>query len=75
MTAEHWPHTLRERALKIRAQLDALDDEIVLAHAAGLSWRDIGTAAGINHEKARQAAGRVAKRPDRKPLPPLSGAG
>ncbi|MEV7770523.1 hypothetical protein [Kitasatospora sp. NPDC086791] len=75
MSTEHWPQALRTRALKIRAQLDALDDEILLAHAAGLSWRDIGTSAGINHEKARQAAGRVAKRPDRKPLPPLPGAG
>ncbi|MEV8324563.1 hypothetical protein [Kitasatospora sp. NPDC056731] len=75
MTTEHWPHALRERALKIREQLDALDDEILLAHANGLSWREIGTAAGINHENARQAATRIAKRPARKPLPPLSGAG
>jgi len=71
MTA-NWPHALRARALKIRAELDALDDEIVLAHAAGLPWRQIGLAANINHEKARQAEARIAKRGQRKPMPNLS---
>lgn len=68
MDTSHWTRTLRDRAIKIRAQIDALDDEIVLAHKDGMSWRDIGKAADINHEKARQASARIAKRGLRKPL-------
>lgn len=66
-----WSHALKTRAETIRQQLNLLDDEIVLAHAAGLSWRKIGEAADMNHEKARQAAARIAKRasPDPPPSP------
>jgi methylase of polypeptide subunit release factors len=74
MNTNVWTHTLRARAIKIRAQIDALDDEIVLAHKDGMSWRDIGKAADINHEKARQASVRIAKRDQRKPLPKIGEA-
>lgn len=69
MNTDVWTRALRSRAIKIRQQLDALDDEIVLAHKDGVSWRDIGKAANMNHEKARQAATRIDKRDQRKPLP------
>jgi hypothetical protein len=64
-----WKATLETRATRIRNELDALDDDIVLAHAAGMSWRDIGKATRMNHEKARQAAARIAKRAERPPKP------
>jgi predicted flavoprotein YhiN len=52
----------RRRAAITRAEL-ALEDDIADAHAqGGLSWRKIGAAAAVNHEWARQAAERVAKR-------------
>jgi len=51
----------RRRAAIKRAEL-ALEDDIANAHADGLSWRTIGAAAEVNHEWARQAAARVAKR-------------
>jgi flagellar motility protein MotE (MotC chaperone) len=67
--AKDWKTTLEDRATHIRNELDALDDDIVLAHAAGMSWRDIGKAANMNHEKARQAAARIAKRAESPPEP------
>lgn len=70
MTTEHWGHTLRTRAARIRREVDTLDEEIVQAHAAGMSWRQIGDAANMNHEKARQAAARIAKRSEPSPKPP-----
>jgi hypothetical protein len=71
MNTDVWTNALRTRAIKIRNELDALDNEIVLAHKDGLPWRTIGDAAGINHEKARQAQARIDKRDQRKPLPEL----
>jgi predicted HAD superfamily Cof-like phosphohydrolase len=65
-----WKHALETRAAHIREQLNTLDEEIVQAHAAGMSWRQIGDAAAMNHEKARQAAARIAKRADPPPKPP-----
>lgn len=74
MSTEHWDYALRTRAARIRRELAVLDDEIVLAHAAGMSWRQIGEAANMNHEKARQAAARIAKRAEAPPGPPPSPA-
>jgi len=65
-----WKTTLETRAARIRAELNTLDEEIVQAHAAGMSWRDIGKAANMNHEKARQAASRITKRAESPPEPP-----
>jgi predicted HAD superfamily Cof-like phosphohydrolase len=65
-----WKHALETRAARIRTELNTLDEEIVQAHAAGMSWRDIGKAANMNHEKARQAAARIAKRAEPPPKPP-----
>jgi hypothetical protein len=65
-----WKTTLETRAAHIREQLNTLDEEIVQAHAAGMSWRDIGKAANMNHEKARQASARIAKRAEAPPKPP-----
>jgi len=66
-----WTTALKIRAANIRHELNTLDEEIVQAHAAGLSWRQIGEAANMNHEKARQAAARIAKRAE----PPPGSAG
>lgn len=57
-----WEKQLKRRRATIKRQEHALDDDIVAAHADGLAWRKIGTAAGVNHEWARQAAERIAKR-------------
>ena len=57
-----WEKQLRRRRANIKRQEHALDDDIVAAHADGLAWRAIGKAASVNHEWARQAAERIAKR-------------
>lgn len=57
-----WEKQLKRRRGNIRRQELALDDDIVAAHADGLSWRTIGAAAEVNHEWARQASDRIAKR-------------
>lgn len=57
-----WEKQLKRRRGNIRRQELALDDDIVAAHADGLSWRAIGAAAEVNHEWARQASDRIAKR-------------
>lgn len=63
-----WEQQLKQRAATIRHEKEDLDQDIVNAHAAGLSWRDIGKAADVNHEWARQATSRITKRC--KPKPP-----
>lgn len=57
-----WEKRLRQRRAAIKRAERALEDDIADAHADGLSWRKIGTAAEVNHEWARQASDRVLKR-------------
>lgn len=56
-----WEQQLRQRAEEVSAAERARDLDIAAAHAAGLSWRTIGRAAEVNHERARYIAIRVAK--------------
>jgi len=58
-----WEKQLQRRRATIRRAETALEEDIADAHEqGGLSWRKIGAAAEVNHEWARQAADRVAKR-------------
>ena len=56
-----WEQQLRRRAKDVDDAERARDLDIAAAHAAGLSWRAIGKAADVNHERARYIAIRVAK--------------
>ena len=69
-----WEKQLKRRRGNIRRQELALDNDIVAAHADGLSWRAIGTAAEVNHEWARQASDRIAKRAAGRELEHADGA-
>lgn len=54
-----WEKRLKQRRAAIDRAERARDEDIADAHADGLSWRTIGAAAGVNHERARQIADRV----------------
>lgn len=56
-----WETRLRRRRATITRAERALEDDITDAHDAGLSWRQIGAAAGVNHERARQIGERVTR--------------
>lgn len=71
-----WEQRLRQRAEAVAASERARDLDIAAAHGAGLSWRAIGKAAEVNHERARYIAARVTAEPesstpalDREPSP------
>ena len=54
-----WDKQLRKRAAAIKRDTAALDADVAAARLDGLSFRDIGKAAEINHERARQIATRI----------------
>ena len=49
-----WEKRLRQRAATIARAIKALDDDIAAARLDGLSFREIGKAAKVNHERARK---------------------
>lgn len=59
-----WEQRLRQRAEDVAAAQRARDLDIAAAHAAGLPWRAIGKAAGVNHETARTLAAKVKADPE-----------
>lgn len=62
MTAIDWETRLRRRRAALDRAERALEEDITDANReGGLSWRRIGAAASVNHERARQIADRVAQ--------------
>jgi hypothetical protein len=51
-----WEKRLRQRAATLKRAVKALDADIAAARLAGLSFREIGKAAEVNHERARTIA-------------------
>jgi hypothetical protein len=51
-----WDKQLRRRRAAIDRDNAALRQDVAAARLDGMSFRDIGTSAGINHERARQIA-------------------
>lgn len=62
-----WEQQLAKRADDVDAAERARDLDIAAAHAAGLSWRTIGRAARVSHERARYLAAEVAKKQAEQP--------
>ena len=54
-----WDKQLRRRRAAVDRANDALETDVAAARLDGLSFRDIGKAAEINHERARQIATRI----------------
>jgi hypothetical protein len=54
-----WEKKLRQRAAAVTRADQALDTVIAAARLAGLSFREIGRAADVNHESARKIALRI----------------
>ncbi|PNE43447.1 hypothetical protein [Streptomyces noursei] len=67
---EHWLARLARHNETLTAAMAARDRDLATAHAQriGLNWRDLGGAAGINHETART---RALHSEHADPLPPL----
>ncbi|MFD4830175.1 hypothetical protein ACFWPV_10015 [Streptomyces uncialis] len=60
VTEEGWEQQLRRRAATVRRAVEALDESVAAARLrGGLSFREIGNAAEINHERARTIATRI----------------
>jgi hypothetical protein len=54
-----WEKQLHRRATAVDRAKQALDEDIAAARLDGHSFREIGTWAGVNHERARTIAIRI----------------